>query len=61
MEKGQISKKVSPHKFEEARSSIKIVKQSSQLKAVEFRNNFEYNSGRMNNFSARLKIKIITS
>ena len=57
MKKGQISNKVSPHKYEEARSSIRVVKPSSHLKAMEFRNNFEYNSGQINTFSSRFKRK----
>ena len=57
MKKGQILNSISPHKFEEARNSVRIVKPVSGLKALEFRNNLEYNSGRINCFSARFSKK----
>lgn len=57
MKKGQISEKISPHKYEEARKSIHIAPSNASLRAVEFRNNFEYNTGQITCFSARLAKK----
>ncbi len=53
-----LKRRITPFEYDKARSSIKVVKPSSQLKAMEFRNNVEYNSGRISIVSARLAKRI---
>lgn len=54
MKNSQVNKKISPNKFAAARDSIRIVKPTTNHKMLEFRNNINYNSDKINNYVAKI-------